>query len=102
MLRRVRRKRTRSRDNRIIGTKRVNFEDAGQEVCVRLVSLFGDPFLITVNEKGREGEKRGGRIEVAVMQQRVEGCQRWQRGPLTLVSYLSIEQRVGGRDKGSS
>lgn len=44
----------------MIGTKRVNFEDAGQEVCVRLVSLFGDPFLITVNEKGREGEKRGG------------------------------------------
>lgn len=43
----------------MIGTKRVNFEDAGQEVCVRLVSLFGDPFLITVNEKGREGEKRG-------------------------------------------
>lgn len=85
----------------MIGTKRINFEDAGQEVCVRLVSLFGDPFLITVNEKGREGEKRGG-THRGVIQQRVEGCQRWQRGPLTLVSYLSIEQRVGGRDKGSS
>lgn len=90
------REKKKRRDNGIIGTKRVNFE--GRDVCWTRFDICRP---VTVDKRGEEEGWEC--IEVAVMwRQRVEGCQRWQRGPLTLVSYLSIGQRVGGRDKGSS
>lgn len=54
-------------------------------MCVLLARLDIrlDPFLITFNKRGmhRSGIN-------------AEGCQRWQPGPLTLVSYLSKGRRV--------